>query len=172
MIGRFAFAAALAAVATATSVTAQVRMPRLPVIFPLGQGQPQPSVPPGAMAMPPAVLQGALIGAAGSDTVFFSPRGHSVDANAAATLQRQARWLLANPFVTVRLEGHGGPRDSRDYALAIGDRRATAVRDYLVMQGVAPQRISVVSWGKERPGTVRVGPSTVAVGPRVVTRVQ
>ena len=131
--------------------------------------QPLPQPP---MGVPQAVMQGSLIAAAGSETVYFPPRGHMIDANAAATLQRQARWLIANPFVTVRLEGHGGPRDSRDYAIAIGDRRASAVRDFLVLQGVAPQRITIVSWGKERPGTIRIGASLVAAGPRVVTTVQ
>ena len=92
-----------------------------------------------------------------------------MDANAAATLAAQARWLLANPWASIRLEGHGGPDDSRDYALAIGDKRANAVRDYLMLQGVDPGRISVISWGKERPGTIRIGTSVVAAGPRVVT---
>jgi len=160
--------------ASATTASAQLRLPRLPVIVPLGGSQPAPpgTAPGIPAAAPPAVLQGALIAAAGNDTVFFSPRSFSVDANAAATLQAQARWLLANPFVNVRLEGHGGPRDTRDYALAVGDRRANAVRDFLVLQGVAPHRISIISWGKERPGTMRVGPSVVAAGARVVTKVQ
>lgn len=173
MILRLALIAAALAAGTAATAGAQIRMPRMPVIIPLGQGQVQPQPPPpGGPAVPQAVLQGGLIAASGSDTVYFPPRGHSIDANAAATLQRQARWLIANPFVSVRLEGHGGPRDSRDYALAIGDRRANAVRDFLVLQGVAPQRIAIVSWGKERPGTIRIGPSLVAAGPRVVTTVQ
>ena len=155
---------------SATAATAQLRLPRLPVIVPLGQAQADPVYP--GPAMPGASLQSALIAAAGSDTVFFSARGWALDANAAAALTAQARWLVANPFVTVRLEGHGDVRDSRDYALAIGDRRANAVRDFLVLQGVGPHRISVLSWGKERPGRVRVGPSVVTVGPRVVTIVQ
>ena len=75
-------------------------------------------------------------------------------------------------MATVRLEGHGDPRDTRDYAIAIGDRRANAVREFLVFQGVAPQRITAMSWGKERPGKVRIGPSIVSVGPRVVTVVR
>jgi peptidoglycan-associated lipoprotein len=115
------------------------------------------------------VTQGALIAAAGSDTVYFSANGATVDPTATATLAAQARWLLANPFATVRLEGHGGPNDSRDYALALGDRRANAVRDFLVLQGVAPTRISVMSWGKERPGKVLIGQTLIAAGPRVVT---
>jgi peptidoglycan-associated lipoprotein len=149
--------------ATATPAAAQFK---LPVLIPLrgSQAAPPPPATPGLMP-----VQGALVAAAGSDTVYFSRGGFSLDANAAATLTAQARWLLANPMVSVRLEGHGGPLDSRDYALAIGDRRANAVRDYLILQGVAPQRITVLSWGKERPGTVRVGTSVVAVGPRVIT---
>lgn len=171
MIARIALASAFAAAIAATSLAAQVRMPRMPVLIPIGQGQPQPP-PPGVPAIPPAVLQGSLITAAGSDTVYFPPRGHNVDANSAAILQRQARWLLANPFVMVRVEGHAGPRDPRDYALAIAERRANSVRDFLILQGVAPHRITVVSWGKERPGSLRVGTALVAAGPRVVTKVQ
>lgn len=159
----FALAAALAG----TAATAQVRFPRLPVIGPRGGEQPEPV--PGVA--PPAVLQGSLITAAGSDTVYFSSRGFTLDANAARTLTAQARWLVANPFASVRLEGHGGTSDTRDYALAIGHRRASAVRDFLVLQGVAPERITVMSWGKERPGSIRIGAMTVAAGPRVVTKI-
>ncbi len=150
---------------------AQVRLPRMPVIFPLGQGQPQPPAP-GAVAGAPVSLQQDLFAKVGTDTVYFSPRGYNLDAAAIATLTAQARWLLANPFVRIRLEGHGDSRDSRDYAIAIGDRRANAVRDFLILQGVAPARISVISWGKERPGTVRVGAQVVGAGPRVVTIVE
>jgi peptidoglycan-associated lipoprotein len=151
----------------ATAADAQFR---LPVIIPLGRSK----APPPAAAQPiavPGMSQGSLVAAAGTDTVYFSANGTSVDATAAATLAAEARWLLANPAVTIRLEGHGGPNDSRDYALAIGDRRANAVRDFLVSQGVPPQRISVLSWGKERPGHVLIGQSLVAAGPRVVTMV-
>jgi peptidoglycan-associated lipoprotein len=166
MVRKFAM---LSLLAFATAAGAQVR---LPVIFPLRGAQPAP--PPGAPVAPgpPGALQADLVVKAGSDTVYFAPRGYAIDANAAATLSAQARWLQANPFATVRLEGHGDARDTRDYALAIGDRRANAVRDFLVLQGVAPERISVTSWGKERPGSVRIGPSIVAAGPRVVTKIQ
>jgi len=159
----------LAAVALATAASAANAQFRLPVIFPLHRSDaPAQQAPPVANA-PGPVAQGSLVAAAGTDTVYFSANGATLDANAAATIAAQARWLLANPFVTVRLEGHGGPNDSRDYALAIGDRRANAVRDFLVLQGVAPQRIVVMSWGKERPGKVLIGQTLVAAGPRVVT---
>jgi peptidoglycan-associated lipoprotein len=117
-------------------------------------------------------MQADLVVKAGSDTVYFAQHSANLDANALATLSAQARWLLANPFANIRLEGHGGLMDSRDYALAIGEKRAAAVRDFLMLQGVAPTRIQLISWGKERPGSVRIGTSVVAAGPRVVTKIQ
>jgi len=172
MTVRRLLASALLLTATATTAGAQVSFPRLPVIFPLGRGQPAP--PPGAVPAPMAsasALQSDLIVKAGSDTVYFPARTVALTPATTATLAAQARWLLANPFVTIRLEGHGDSNDSRDYALAIGEKRASAVRDYLVLQGVAPQRIALLTWGKERPGSVRVGTTMVAAGPRVVTKV-
>ena len=164
----FSLLTAVIVAAASTSAVAQVR---LPVIFPLGRSQPAPP-PPG---MPPVgmntpeVLQSDLIVKAGTDTVYFPARGAILDSNARATLTAQAGWLLANPYMNARLEGHGGADDSRDFALAIGDKRANAVRDFLILQGIAPNRISVISWGKERPGTMRIGTSVVATGPRVRT---
>ena len=170
MIAKLTIVAACLLAGSATAAGAQFQLPRLPVIVPLGQGQPPPGVP-GAPGVPMSsgALQADLVVKTGSDTVYFSPRSYTLDANAVARLTAQARWLLENPWVAIRLEGHGDARDTRDYALAIGDRRANAVRDFLVLQGVAPQRIMVLSWGKERPGSLRVGPSLVTVGPRVRT---
>jgi peptidoglycan-associated lipoprotein len=167
-----ALAAALMLAAAAGPAAAQIRFPRLPVIIPLGRSDQPPPAPAPLSPVMPGSLQAGLIAAAGSDTVYFSHKSANLDPNAVATLAAQARWLLANPMYRVRLEGHANALDSRDYALAIGDRRANEVRDYLVLQGVAPERISVMSWGKERPGTVRVGASVVAVGARVVTIVE
>ena len=149
-----------------TAAEAQLWPPRLPTI-----GRSAQEAPPPAMVSPGA-LQADLVVKAGSDTVYFPSRGYALSPNAVATLAAQARWLLANPYVNIRLEGHGDERDTRDYALAIGERRANAVRDYLVLQGVAPYRITVLSWGKERPGSARVGPTVVSVGPRVVTKIR
>ena len=168
MTGKILAAAiAVAFAGGASAADAQIRMPRLPVIVPLG-GNAQPQPPMAAPAMP-GISQGHFVASSGSDTVYFSARGTNLDSNAIATLTAQARWLLANPYVSVRLEGHGDARDTRDYAIAIGDKRANAVRDVLIMQGVLPHRITMLSWGKERPGTIRVGPSFVAAGPRVTT---
>ncbi len=172
-MNRMTLAAGLVVSSIASPSAAQIRMPRLPVIFPLRQA-PAPGTPgaPPAGFLSPGAMQADLVVKSGSDTVYFPQHTATLDANATATLAAQARWLLANPLVNVRLEGHGGAMDSRDYALAIGERRADAVRQFLMLQGVAPSRISVISWGKERPGSVRIGTSIVAAGPRVVTRIQ
>jgi peptidoglycan-associated lipoprotein len=165
-----AAASAIACIASATAAQAQIRMPRMPVIVPLGGNQPQP--PLSAQPGMPGAARANFVAASGSDTVHFAPRSTSLDAAAMATLGAQARWLLANPMATVRLEGHGDARDTRDYAIAMGEKRADSARDFLVLQGVLPHRITVVTWGKERPGTVRIGPTVVATGPRVVTVVE
>ena len=168
--------AALAIDGIAGAASAQIRLPRPPVILPIGQSGPQPP-PPGAPGMPgpfatPGALQADLVVKAGTDTVYFSRGGSALDANAVAALRAQAAWLLANPFVNIQLEGHGDARDSRDFAIAIGDKRANEVRDFLMLQGIAPHRIAVTSWGKERPGSIRIGTSAVAAGPRVVTKIR
>ena len=95
-----------------------------------------------------------------------------LDAAAIRLLGAQAAWLRANPALMVRLDGHADQYDTRDYAFAIAERRAAAVRDFLVAQGVAPGRLSIASWGKERPGTMRIGARVVGVGPRVVLTIR
>lgn len=129
-------------------------------------------VPPPPPILNPAALQAGLRAAAGSDTIYFSARGYGLDAAAIRVLTAQAAWLRANPAIMVRLDGHADQNDTRDYAFGIAERRASAVRDFLVTQGVDPARLSVATWGKERPGVMRIGASTVGVGPRVVTTVR
>lgn len=119
----------------------------------LAAAQPAPlpvPVLPSAPVEQPA-LQMDLVLKAGSDRVYFSGVDYGLDVAARASLAAQARWLLANPYVSAIIEGHSDQRDSRDYALAVGERRATAVRDYLVSLGVPTVRLSIADWGKERP---------------------
>lgn len=85
------------------------------------------------------------------DRVFFDLDSYSLRADARATLERQAAWLEQNPSVTVTVEGHADERGTREYNLALGERRANSVRDYLIALGVNPNRIKTVSYGKERP---------------------
>lgn len=97
------------------------------------------------------VLQADLVAKAGSDTVYFGTDEYSLDEATRMTLAAQARWLIANPNVRASLEGHADERGTREYNQALGERRANAVRDFLVSQGVPTSRLVTTSWGKERP---------------------
>lgn len=85
------------------------------------------------------------------DRVFFGYDSYELNTPAQATLERQATWLGANPGVTIVVEGHCDERGTREYNLALGERRAAAVANYLVALGVDPNRIQTISYGKERP---------------------
>ena len=76
------------------------------------------------------------------DRVFFASRD---------TLRKQAAWLRKNPEINVVLEGHADERGTREYNLALGERRANSAKDYLMTYGISSSRISVISYGKERP---------------------
>ena len=115
----------------------------------IGQPLPPPVPPPVTIEQ----LQAAFRGQSGSDTVYFPGDSFGLDLSAQRTLIAQAQWLRANPIVSIRIEGHGDDRLTRDYAVAVGERRADAVRDFLVLQGVPAAQISIISWGKERPAT-------------------
>ena len=85
------------------------------------------------------------------DRVFFATNESVLTTASRDTLRKQAAWLRKNPEVTVVLEGHCDERGTREYNLALGERRANAAKDYLMTYGVASNRISVISYGKERP---------------------
>ena len=86
-----------------------------------------------------------------TDRVLFAFDSYSLDAEARATLDSQAEWLNRNANVRVTIEGHADERGTREYNLALGDRRANAARDYLQSRGIDPGRMQTISWGKERP---------------------
>jgi peptidoglycan-associated lipoprotein len=115
---------------------------------------PQPEVNPVTGDVEPIELPAAqadLVAKAGSDTVYFGTDEFTLDEASRATLAAQARWLLANPGVRGSIEGHCDERGTREYNLALGERRANAARDFLIQQGVPAARLLTVSWGKERP---------------------
>ena len=85
------------------------------------------------------------------DRVFFATNESVLTTASRDTLRKQAAWLRKNAEVTVVLEGHCDERGTREYNLALGERRANAAKDYLMTYGVASNRISVISYGKERP---------------------
>ncbi len=85
------------------------------------------------------------------DRVYFDYNAYSIRADADPILDKQSEWLRRYPQVKVRIEGNADERGTREYNLALGARRANAVRDYLVGRGVEAGRIETVSYGKERP---------------------
>jgi peptidoglycan-associated lipoprotein len=108
----------------------------------------------------------------GSDAVYFGPGGYQLDAQARATLTAQALYLNMNPYLRARIEGHSDERGSREHSLAISERRAALVRNYLVSLGVEAARLTVVAWGKERPASIIPGPAAAALNRRVVTVIE
>lgn len=105
------------------------------------------------------------------DRVFFGFDRFDLSPEARSTLDRQAAWLQQYADVAVRIEGHADERGTRAYNLALGDRRATAVRNYLVALGIDPARIATVSYGKERPIDPRSTDAAWALNRRAVTTI-
>ena len=85
------------------------------------------------------------------DFVYFDLDQYEIRSDAMGVLDAQAAWLSRYPGVQIRIEGNCDERGTREYNLALGARRANAVRDYLVSRGVSASRIATLSWGKERP---------------------
>ena len=85
------------------------------------------------------------------NTVYFGFDSSELAGEAQATLDRQAAFLNVNPTMVVIIEGHADERGTREYNLALGDRRAVTVRDYLLAKGLNAARVRTVSYGKERP---------------------
>ena len=103
------------------------------------------------------------------DTVLFGYDSSQLSADAMATLDAQAALLNAKPSFRVKIEGHADERGTREYNLALGERRASAARDYLVAKGVDGSRIRIVSYGKERPAVVGSNEDAWAKNRRSVT---
>ena len=85
------------------------------------------------------------------DRVFFATNESVLTTKSRDTLRKQAAWMRKNSELTFVIEGHADERGTREYNLALGERRANAAKDYLMTYGVAGNRLSVISYGKERP---------------------
>ena len=94
------------------------------------------------------------------DRVFFATNKSILTTASRDTLRKQAAWMRKNKDITVTVEGHADERGTREYNLALGERRANAVKDYLLTYGISGGRLSVISYGKERP--VNSGSSPLA----------
>ena len=86
-----------------------------------------------------------------ADRVFFATNKSTLTTASRDTLRKQAAWLRKNGKITVSIEGHADERGTREYNLALGERRANAVKDYLMTYGISGKRLAVISYGKERP---------------------
>ena len=103
------------------------------------------------------------------DRVFFDTDQYDLDDRDRATLDAQAQWLNRYTNVRVTIEGHADERGTRDYNLALGDRRANAAKNHLAARGVALHRMTVISYGKERPEALGSDESAWAQNRRAVT---
>ena len=106
------------------------------------------------------------------DRIFFETDSSDLTAAARATLENQVRWLDQYPNLSVMVEGHADERGTREYNIALGDRRANAVRNYMIALGVSPSRVDVISYGKERPAVPGANETAWSQNRRGVTKVQ
>ncbi|MRU16134.1 peptidoglycan-associated lipoprotein Pal [Roseovarius sp. A21] len=103
------------------------------------------------------------------DRVLFAVDQSTLSPSAMSTLDGQAQWLMSNADYTATIEGHADEQGTREYNLALGARRANSVQEYLVSKGVAPSRLKVVSYGKERPIEICSSEACYAKNRRAVT---
>lgn len=105
----------------------------------------------------------------GRDVIYFDTDRFNIDSQDAAALQAQAQWLLQYAGTRATIEGHCDERGTRDYNLALGERRANSAKNYLVSLGVPAERISTISYGKERPVALGSNEGSWARNRRAVT---
>ena len=103
------------------------------------------------------------------DRVFFATNKSSLTTKSRATLRKQATYLRKNKNLNVTVEGHADERGTREYNLALGERRANAAKDYLMTYGISGKRISVISYGKEKPVNTASTPLAWSQNRRAVT---
>ena len=105
------------------------------------------------------------------DRVLFDYDSSELSSEGKLTLDKQSRFLRVNPDLTFTIEGHCDERGTREYNLALGEKRATAVRDYLVIEGISPDRIRVISYGKEKPAVIGSNDMAWSKNRRAVTTI-
>ena len=127
------------------------------------------TLPPAQPAGPVPGSQSDFIASVMSDTVHFDTDRYNIDTEAQGILQSQAQWLARYPGKSITIEGHCDERGTRDYNIALGERRANAAKNYLVGLGVSAARITTVSYGKERPLALGSDEASWAKNRRAVT---
>ena len=106
---------------------------------------------------------------AGRDVIYFDTDKYDIDSEDAAALRQQAQYLLQYANIRATIEGHADERGTREYNLALGERRANAARNYLVSLGVPATRLTTISYGKERPVALGSNEEAWAKNRRAVT---
>lgn len=165
------FAASILAVSTLAVAACQKKPP---------EELPPPPQQQGAMATP-APTQGPAAGALGTQqhfvdavgmantVVYFDTDRYNIDTSSSAKLQNQARYFSQHSNLTFTIEGHTDERGTRDYNLALGERRANAAKNFLVSLGIPASRIRTVSYGKERPVELGSNPTAWAQNRRAAS---
>jgi len=128
----------------------------------------QPTAPSGPSG-PTKGSQEDFIASISSDHILFDTDKYDIDAQDQSTLRSQAQWLTANPNVRATVEGHCDERGTREYNIALGEKRANAAKNYLASLGIDPSRIATVSYGKERPAALGSDEQAWAQNRRAVT---
>lgn len=105
----------------------------------------------------------------GADTIYFDTDKYDIDSQDQVALSRQAQWMMQYPAKRATVEGHADERGTREYNLALGERRANAAKNYLVSLGVDPSRVTTISFGKERPVALGSDEASWAQNRRAVT---
>ncbi len=164
-MSRVLTAALVASLALAVSGCGKKKVETLPP----APGNEQTASQTGSGAIVPGSQADFMRQMAGGDTIFFDTDRFNIDAVDAAALQAQAQWLVRYPNKRARLEGHADERGTREYNLALGERRANAAKNYLASLGVDPSRIAVISFGKERPAALGSDEAAWARNRRAVT---
>jgi peptidoglycan-associated lipoprotein len=149
----------IVALAVTVSACATKKKDLPPAPPPAAAVTPEAGPLPSETAPPPANVgtanvpgsQADFVAQSGSDYVLFGYDSYELDDEARTTLGKQAEWLARYPSVRVTIEGHADERGTREYNLALGDRRATAAKNFLAAQGVDSSRMTTISYGKERP---------------------
>ena len=106
------------------------------------------------------------------DRVFFGYDKYDLSPEARTSIEKQAQWLKTYPHINISVEGHCDERGTREYNLALGEKRATAVRNYLVALGIEASRLQTISYGKERPAVTGSDEASWAQNRRGVLVVQ
>ncbi len=151
---------------SACSKKAPEQLPPPPADTPATSTTPTPPTQPTG---PVAGSQADFVASVAADRIFFDTDKSDVDDEDRATLRSQAEWLLRYPAKRVTIEGHCDERGTREYNLALGERRANAAKNYLAALGIDPARITTISYGKERPAALGSDEASWAQNRRAVT---